>query len=554
MKKLGMTKILLLVAIIFLVLSIVLSTVSLFPVATDRTQNVTVIDDSFRLSQNETYRQGLGAFQGGENVSVIVQCPTVFMKNFSIATSNATIYSNPTNLNISTSFIGEAHYYEVIFYSNAPNASWVHLQATVEKPQVLYPFSWLNASAKIMFVLSAAAAVIISLKWALPKLTEKLETIPPLPIVNKTFRNRLLTFLLLSLIIWLIVLALNSSPLATFNNWYTDHARDSYVSSLFVKDGLSVFNRPLGVLSSQDSSPYMFVTWPEMPHLYPLGSIMVFLPFGALLQSGFDPALVYKLEIALFLVFAHICLYFFLRVYLKKNMHLFWKAAGLFTIYVSLVLYAAGGMFDSVAFLFALMAVTILLSERYDYFFLLIGASVFLKYQAGIFLLPLILIGLLNLLKKNKPQNLLRNKAVIGGSVLLGISGFTAYLSASFLMQTRQELVMNTVNAFSVHSQIGWYGQSASVLLTLAVTLVYAAYMLNKNSLLSLLAIFLLVPSFLLAYFQYWYIPYIFVYTLIPQRRKELEVTVLWLGFMVLMLCFTNNPFQIQVLPKLIYT
>jgi hypothetical protein len=551
MKKLGTTKILLLVAIILMVLSIVLSIGSLFPVATGNTQKVTVIDDFFRLSQNETYRQGLGAFQGGENISVTVECPTAFMKNFSIATSSTTIYSNLTNLNITASFIADAHYYEVIFYSNAQNASWVHFQATVEKPQVLYPLSWLNDSAKIMFLLSAAAAMIITLKWVLPKLTEKLETTSSLPIVDKTFRNRLLALLLLSLIVWLVVLAVNSSPLATFNNWYTDHARDSYVSSLFLKDGLSVFNQPLGALSSQDSSRYMFVTWPEMPHLYPLGSILVFLPFGALLQSGFDPVLVYKLEIVLFLVFAHICLFFFLRVFLKKNSHLIWKLAGLYIIYVSLVLYAAGGMFDSVAFLFALIAVTMFLSERYDYFFLLIGVSVFLKYQAGIFLLPLIFVGLLKLLEKNKPKNLLQNKAVLGGSALLAISGFTAYLSAPFLIQTRQELVMNAINAFSLHSQVGWSQQSAGVLLTLACTLVYAAYMLNKNSLLSLSAIFLLIPSFLLAYFQYWYIPYIFVYALIPQRRKELEVTIVWLGFMFVMLCFTNNPFQLQFLPKL---
>ena len=140
---------------------------------------------------------------------------------------------------------------------------------------------------------------------------------------------------MLSLVLWLSLLAVNSNPLATFENWYTDHVRHAYVSSLFLKDGLSVFNQPLGTLASQDNSHFMFVTWPEMPHLYPLGSILLFLPFGALLQNGFDPVLVYKLEIALFLVFAHICLYFFLKVFLKKNMHLFWKLAGVYIIYLT---------------------------------------------------------------------------------------------------------------------------------------------------------------------------------------------------------------------------
>jgi hypothetical protein len=554
-KGYSLAKTLLLVALVFLALSIVLSVVSLFPVVTANNQKNTVIDSSFRLSQNEMYRQGIGAFHGGENITVTIDCPTSFMKNFSIVNSNSTIYSNSVDQNITYSFIAGPNYDEVVFYSNASNASWVHLIATVEKPQVLYPFSWLATSAKIIFLLSLGSALIILLKWAYPKLTEKLEDMPSSRSANKTFRNRLLALLLLSLVLWLILLSVNTNPLATFNNWYTDHVRDNYVSTLFLKDGFSVFNQPLGTLSSQDSSHYMFVTWPEMPHLYPLGSILLFLPFGILLQNGLDPVLVYKLEIALFLFFAHICLYFILSAYLKKNSHLFWKIAGLYIIYVSLVLYAAGGMYDSIAFLFALLAVTMFLGEHYDYFILLIGVSIFFKYQAGIFLLPIIIVGLMKMLEKNNLGSFIRNKAVFIGIVLLVISGFTAYLSAPFMMQTRTELVMNAINAFAPHSKFAWNYQAAGILITLAVTLIYAAYMLNKNSFLSLSAIFLLLPSFILPYFQYWYIPYIFVYALIPQRKKEFEVTILWLIFMLLMLCFSGNPIQFlgsfQTIPKL---
>ena len=540
----NLAKIFLLVALVFLALSIVLSVASLFPVVTGNNQKNTVIDYSFRLSQNEMYRQGIGAFHGGENITVKIDCPTSFMKNFSIVNSNATIYSNSVDQNITYSFIAGPNYDEVVFYSNASNSGWVHLIATVQKQQVIYPFSWLATSAKIMFVLSLVSTLIILLKWAYPKLTKRLEDVPSSISPGKTFRNRLLALLLLSLVLWLILLSVNTNPLATFNNWYTDHVRDSYVSTLFLKEGLSVFSQPLGTLSSQDSSHYMFVTWPEMPHLYPFGSILLFLPFGILLQNGLDPILVYKLEIALFLFFAHICLYFFLSAYLKKNSHLFWKIAGLYIIYVSLVLYAAGGMYDSVAFLFALLAVTMFLGERYDYFILLIGVSIFFKYQAGIFLLPLIIVGLLKVLEKNNLGNFIRNKAVILGIILLGISGFTAYLSAPFMTQTRTELVMNAINAFAPHSKFAWSYQAAGILITLAVTLIYAAYMLNKNSFLSLSAIFLLLPSFIMPYFQFWYIPYIFVYALIPQRKKELEVTILWLIFMFLMLCFSGNPIQ----------
>ena len=555
MKKLGWAKILLLVAIVFLVLSIVLSVVSLFPIVTANNKTSTIINDSFKLSQNEVYRQGLGTFHGGENITVKVDCPNAFMKTFSIVTYNGTRYNNTSNVNIAYSFTAGADYYEAVFSSNSPNASWVHFEVAVEKPQVLFPFSSLTASARIMFLVSLGSAIIIMLKLAFPKLTEKIEKKPSSPTISRTFRNRLLVLVILSLILWLFLLAVNSNPLATFENWYTDHVRHAYVSSLFIKDGLSVFNQPLGTLASQDNSHFMFVTWPETPHLYPIGSILLFLPFGALLQNGFNSVLVYKLEIALFLVFAHLCLFFFLKVFLKKDIHLSWKLVGVYIAYLALVIYAADGMFDSVAFLFALFAVTMFLSERYDYFFLLVGVSAILKYQAGIFLLPLIVVGLLKLIERNNPGRLLRNKAVIAGAVFVLISGFTAYLSAPFLMQTRPELIMNGINAFAPHSQIAWTWQSFSVLLTLVATLVYAFYMLNKNSLLSILALFLLLPSFTLPYFQNWYLPFIFVYVLIPQRKKEMEATMLWIIFMIAVLSFGGVSFNpLQILDNFRYT
>jgi len=547
----GTTKILLLVTIVFLVLSLLLSVLSLFPIGTENNEKTSLINDSFRLSQNEVYRKGIGTFKGGENISIRVESSSSFSKNFSIVTStNNSFYINSSNLNVSYSFIADPDYYEAIFYSNSPNAYWVNFQVTAEKPQVLYPYSVITTSAKIMFLLSLGSSILIIIKLGFNKLTEKLETKPTSKLTDKIFRNRILVFLLVSLVFWLIFLALNSNSLATVENWFTDHVRHSYVSTLFLKDGLSVFNQPLGTLSSQDNSHFMYVTWPEMPHLYPLGSILLFLPFGALLQNGFDPVLVYKLEIALFLIFAHICLFFFLKSFAKKNLHLFWKLVGLYIIYVTLVIYAAGGMFDSIPFIFSLFAVTMFLSERYDYFFLLIGISIFLKYQAGIFLLPLIIMGLLKLIERNKPVFLLRNKAAIAGAVLMLITAFTAYLSAPFLSQTRPELIMNGINAFASHTQISWTLQFAYISLTLAATLVYAIYMLNKNSLLSLSALFLLLPSFTLPYFQNWYIPYFFVYILIPRRKTELGVTMIWLIIMIALLAFSGMPFLPQQIVK----
>jgi hypothetical protein len=284
-----------------------------------------------------------------------------------------------------------------------------------------------------------------------------------------------------------------------------------------------------------------------MPHLYPLGSIFLFLPFGFLLEQGVTQVFVFKLEIALFLLVSHVCLYYFLKHFWKQKMNLFLKLLGIYILYFALVIYSANGMFDSVAFLFSIIALTMYLEGRYDYFLLFVAVSATLQYQAGIFLFPLILMGLLKLFKQYRFSSIIKNKAVIVTAVLVVIDGFTAYLSAPFLLETRPELVMNGVNAFSPHSQAPWALQSFAVLLTLTVTLLSAIYLLHKNSLISLVAIFTLLPSFTMPYFQPWYLPFFFVYALIPKQKKAVEVTMLWLIFVMTILSFgglSYNPLQ----------
>jgi len=515
----------------------------MFPVATFDIKSSTIINDTFTLTQNQVRRQGLGTFGGGENLTVIVENPPSFYKEFSIITYSGTRFVNSTTLNINYTFTASANYYEAVFYSNAPEPGVVHFQVTETQRQVLSPLGWLSQPAKILFFASLTALILTLIRHIF---VTKIKSSgkPSLALISLGSRRRLAGLVVLSLTVWLILIALNANPLATFENWYTDHARHDYVSSLFLKDGFTIFSQPLDNLASHDASHYKFVTWPEMPHLYPLGSIFLFLPFGALLQNGVNAELVYKLEILLFVVVAHICLYFFLKVFLKKDLQVSWQLVGIYIIYVALITYAADGMFDSIAFIFSLFAVTMFLTKRYDWFLLLVSASVFFKYQAGIFLLPFIVIGVIELLRENKLRSLLRNYKVVLGLILICASFATAYVSAPYLLKTRPQLIMNGVNAFAPNAQIPWIVQSFSVLLTLSATLAYALYMRNRNSLLSLSSLFLLVPSFFLPYFQNWYLPFIFVYILLPQTKKDTKATMLWLIFIIGVLSFGGAAFN----------
>ncbi len=314
------TKTLFLVTIGVLALSVVLGVISLFPTYSGGSQSDVIINSTFTLSPNETYRQGLGAFHGGENISLSVQSPTIFQKNFSIVFPNSTYllintgssYSNSTNSNIAYSFIATGNYYEGVFTSSSSAAGMVHFQVSVQEPKVTFADSWLNQPSKIMFIVSLCIVVLLTLKIVFSNSNfVKLNKLNAQGLSKKS-RQRLIVLLSLSLIIWFGVLVVSTNPLGTFENWYTDNARHTYVSSLFLKDGLSIFNQPLGTLANTDTSSNKFITWPEMPHLYPLGSILLFLPFGILVQNGFDATLIYKAEIAIFLSYSHYMHLFFL--------------------------------------------------------------------------------------------------------------------------------------------------------------------------------------------------------------------------------------------------
>jgi hypothetical protein len=547
MKQFATSKSLLFGFMLLLALSVVLGVVSLCPAAPDNAvasvdNSFGITDVSFTLAPLEMRRHGLGSFRGGENISISIRNPTDSPLNFSIESARGTRYSATSTGDIEYSFTAEPEYYEVVFFSESTVE--VTLAVSAQEHTVFYPFSWLNTPAKVLFYFSLGSTILLLLKPALH--TDSMFNAEEYKarLLSPKGRRILLILILLSLALWFFLLTVNTNPFASFENWFTDHARHSYSATLFTKVGFSIFDTPLGQLASSDNSFYKFVTWPQMAHIYPLGSLLLFLPFGFLLQSGIEQVLVFKMEIAVFLLFAHVSLFYFLERYWKQQMFPFLKLLGVYAMYIPLIVYTANGMFDAVPLLFSLIAVDMYLTERYDYFLLFMAASVILKYQAAIFLLPFIIIGVLKLFEKHKFSSIIRNKAVIAAALLAVVCVFTAVASAPYLMDTKPEFVMNGINVFSPHAQIPWALQSFAVLLTLAVTLLFAVYMFKRNPFLSMSAIFLLLPLFTMPFFQLWYLPFFFGYALIPQQKRDMEVTMLWLIFVLSIVAFGGISFN----------
>ena len=159
MKKISMQqrevkKFLLFVTLLLLTLSVVLAVVSLYSVPTDENETRVIIDDSFRLTQQEVLRYGLGSFQEGANISVSVHKAASWPFNFSIQTYNGTQFSTNTTADIDYSFTAATDYYDAVFFNNSTYADEVHFTASVQKPKVFFPFSGLTTPAKILFFLS----------------------------------------------------------------------------------------------------------------------------------------------------------------------------------------------------------------------------------------------------------------------------------------------------------------------------------------------------------------------------------------------------------------
>jgi len=544
-------------------LSVVLSLVSFLPHRSDGSETSTAIDSSFKLTPNETYRQGIGSFHGNEKITVIISENGTSPADFSLLTYSGTrFYSSASNVNYT--FAAGADYYEADFQTNTNTSTGVHFQVLVQQPSAEYPFAWLDTPAKILFLASwtiAIAIIIWPIRERTPLETETAENLPAKAELEKKNLSRLKIGVILSFAFWMVLLVINTYPLATFENWYTDAARHPYTSVLFTKVGFSIFNTPLSKLSSLDASAYKFISWAEMPHLYPLGSVLLFLTFGALLEAGASQVTVFKVEMALLIAVSHICLYLYLKKFWKQELSLtpkqvwgkpIWrqefnfalKALATYLLYIVLVVYAADGQFDAVAFLFCLGALAMFLEKRYDYVLLLLAVATTFKYQAGIFLLPIALLSLMQLLQKPNPLSLLKSKAIVAAVALGAIDVFTALLSSPYLFDVRPQLIMNGVNAFSAHSQISWALQSFAVLLTLSVTLGCVALLRNRSRIVALFALFSLLPVFSMPYFQPWYLPIFFVYPLIPQSKKSLQITLIWLVFMTLVLSFGGLSFN----------
>ncbi|MFB0544934.1 MAG: hypothetical protein ACETVN_04415, partial [Asgard group archaeon] len=453
-----------------------------------------------------------------------------FTLRYSVETYGRTIYERGSVGYDKIVFASDYDYYEVVFYNNESTPRNINLLASLERRAERYQNSWLVAPAKLLFFTGWISTIIL-LVWRVAKTPLERSIDRRNNSTSRSISSRKLVVLVLaSCIFWLSFLAMPGYSSLGLENWYTDHARHPYSAYLFTKYGFSVFDTPLGKLASIDNSFYKFVTWTEMPHLYPVGSIFIFLPFGLLLQSGVPCSLVFKMEMALFLIFAHICIYYFTKHFSGKPLRRLVKYAGVYSFCFLLILYSANGMFDAIPLLFSLISLIEFVKNHYSKSVIYATVAAFFKYQAAIVLVPLILIALIRLYKDVDLYDMARKIWLPLTLTLVSVEAYTAYLNIPFMIRARPELIMNAIYLFGPHAQLPWQTRFFAIFSTLALTITIVLYLLRKGGAISsLLLFYTFLPFFSMAYFQPWYFPFFFIYALIPERTSLVNVVVLWL-------------------------
>jgi len=524
------SKILLALTMLTFTSGVVLATISYIPTFGGGTEKHLLIDDTFNLDTNEIRRHGLGVLRAGDEVCITVWELNNFTVRYSVVTYGGTMYERGSAGYDKLTFTADYDYYEVVFCNNESTPRNINLLASLERRAERYPNLWLAVPAKLLFFIGWTLTVLV-LMWRVVKTPLEGSIDGHNDSASRNIDNKKLVGLLLaSCIFWLSLLTMPGYSPFGLENWYTDHARHSYSAYLFTKYGFSVFDTALGKLASIDNSFYKFVTWTDMPHLYPIGSIFIFLPFGLLLQSGVPYSLVFKMEMALFLIFAHICIYYFTKHFFGKPLRRFVNYFAVYFFCFLLILCSANGMFDAIPLFFSLISVIEFVENRYSKSVIYATVAAFFKYQVAIVLMPLTLIALMRLYKNVGLCGMAKKFGLPFTLILVSIEAYTAYLSIPFMMRARPELIMNRIYLFGPHAQLTWQTQFFAIFSTLALTIITVLYLLRRGGAISsLLLFFAFFPFFTMVYFQPWYFPYLYISVLIPKRASLVNVLVLWL-------------------------
>ncbi|HUU89363.1 MAG TPA: hypothetical protein VMX17_16645, partial [Candidatus Glassbacteria bacterium] len=191
---------------------------SIYPFISPEFETNIVIANSINLTSLETFRYGLGSFNGGETVYVsAIKSPKVSL-NFSLLTYNGLEYSDNSANDIEYSFNANANYYEALFFSQSDEFIEILFEVAVQKNKISFPFGSLNNIAKGLFLSSITSLFLIILHSYFCSFSDNKTTGKNDPTFTARSKWIVVFLLLLSLIFWFSLITINTNSHATFEN------------------------------------------------------------------------------------------------------------------------------------------------------------------------------------------------------------------------------------------------------------------------------------------------------------------------------------------------
>jgi hypothetical protein len=136
---------------------------------------------------------------------------------------------------------------------------------------------------------------------------------------------------------------------------YTDHMRHAYAAWALLNIGPEVFTTPISQWNFGASHP--FVSWPTLPHLYPIGSLVLFMPFGVTINLGLVPEPLVNISmVMLFGVFGVVASWLLYQT-LRDSYEPILLGIVLLMVVPSYVFWGLNGFFDTIAVALALYGV-----------------------------------------------------------------------------------------------------------------------------------------------------------------------------------------------------
>lgn len=170
--------------------------------------------------------------------------------------------------------------------------------------------------------------------------------------LSPEYKKRAFAWLVVAVV---LVVPLFKAPRYSVAPLYTDHMRHAYAAWALLNIGPEVFTTPIAHWNFGASHP--FVSWPTLPHLYPIGSLILFIPFGVLINLGVVPEpLVNMAMIMLFGVFGVVASWLLYDT-LNDSYEPILLAIVLLMVVPSYIFWGLNGFFDTVAVTLALYGV-----------------------------------------------------------------------------------------------------------------------------------------------------------------------------------------------------